>query len=251
MKKLTIKDHFNRAAKTYDNAATVQKRVADLCAQNVPAGNYPRVLEIGAGSGILTTLLQKKITCEQYTAVDIAPSMLDCIPQTGGLTCLVADGEKLCMEAGTYDLLVSSSTFQWYQNPYESIPANLSFLKPGGRFAFSVFVEGTFQEMDTVSTLTGFGSVYPLLPESFYQNLFTSLPHVYAKFALQKETIYAPSVKEFLTNHRKTGAVYSRTNTFAGKDRYKQFLKTYEEKFSSPEGIAVSYAVLHVWGTAE
>ncbi len=173
-----IRRCFDRARDTYVKAAMVQAGVAETCARNVPRGHYPAIIEIGAGGGVLTHRVAARCSHERYLGVDISPGMLAQIDKSD-LTCpefVAADAEYLDVAAHTFDLLVSSSTFQWYRTPERSIPDNFRLLRSGGCFSIAIFIDGTFPEITAASGATGFGSLLPLRTDAFY-GMWLGLSH--------------------------------------------------------------------------
>lgn len=239
---------FSRAAETYSDGAAVQKQVAEACATMVPAGQYGSVIEMGAGNGLFTRMMLEKITADRYLAVDISPAMLAGLSMEGRVSLHVADCEHLMLPPASFDLLVSTSCLQWYQEPERSVPANISLLKQGGQFAIALFTDSTFRELREASAETGFGSVLPMRSKRFWVDLFSSIPDVTFESSYQERVVIAPSVSDFLRQHRMTGAVYSKRNSFSGKDKFKQFRELYQERFVAEGGVQVTYGVLYLSG---
>lgn len=67
-----IKFYFNKAANTYESYASIQKQVALELTKNIQFGIYPKVVEIGSGSGIIMTILSDKINFQKFIHVDIS-----------------------------------------------------------------------------------------------------------------------------------------------------------------------------------
>ncbi|MFP4398145.1 MAG: methyltransferase domain-containing protein [Desulfonatronovibrio sp.] len=246
MKKL-IQKHFDQSVGSYRETATLQQEIAARCFSKIQGNTFPRTLEIGAGGGLLTeTALGGLVLPELYAAVDISGSMLELISDRQA--CLIrADGEKLPFKEKSFDLLISSSCMQWYSQGGASIIQNLRMLRRNGFFSLALFIRGTFAEMLHINNLTGFGSIYPL-PEP--GTCFTCLERDHQDFESETEEhiIYFPSVRDFLQNHKKTGATYTRPGAAFGKKTYAKFCRLYENIYGNEKGIPVSYQVLYLWG---
>lgn len=250
--KARIRRFFERARHTYAQAARVQALAAARCAAAVPPGPFPRVLEIGAGAGLLAGLLARRITWDLYVALDLTPGML-AFPWggPGPLARVLADGERPPFAPGSFDLVVSSSTLQWFEEPEASIPVLLDLLRPGGRFAFSLFTLGTLDELAQVSRLTGFGSVHPLRPAAFYTGLLGSLPGLDLSCRELAWTEHHASVPEFLHTLRRTGTQHSGSARPFSRSAYGRFLRTYQDLFADQEHggrVPATYRAVLAWG---
>jgi malonyl-CoA O-methyltransferase len=241
-----IQKYFDQAKDTYKQEARIQKIVAKECLELLNRNDFERVLEIGAGGGLLTEAAKNRLKSKHYVAVDLSLSMLKTIQETDVVR-IQADGERLPFKPGSFDLLLSSSTMQWYQKGVQSIAENLTYLKKNGQFALAFFVRGTFRELAYASEVTGFGSVYPLARAQTYTDFFSRL-NINFDTCKKTYTLYYPSVREFLQSHKKTGARYTRQKKALSKKRYLDFCKIYTRTFGEKGKIPVTYVVLYLWG---
>ncbi|MFW6004846.1 MAG: class I SAM-dependent methyltransferase, partial [Desulfonatronovibrionaceae bacterium] len=162
--------------------------------------------------------------------------------------CLVqADGESPPFKPGSFSLLISSSAMQWYEQGPHSVLNNIRLLKENGFFSLAVFVRGTFRQLEHVSSLTGFGSVYPLPGAGEYIESFRAAG-LDPQWSVQEYTVYCSSVSAFLKSHKKTGATYTGSQTRFGKKTYRNFCRLYEEFYGESGRIPASYKILYLWG---
>ncbi|RQD63038.1 MAG: methyltransferase domain-containing protein [Desulfonatronovibrio sp. MSAO_Bac4] len=242
-----IRKHFDHSTSTYRANATIQARVAENCAGRIPEINYPLVLELGAGGGLLTEYCLKKIApLKHYFTLDLSLEMLKLTAQDK-VFAVQGDGENPPFREQSFDLLVSSSAMQWYSCGADSILANISLLKDEGYFSLAFFVRGTFDEMSHISSLTGFASIYPL-PEEYQCIKTLSQTGLNLETHIETYTVYFPDVASFLKSHKKTGATFTRKGSGFGKKKYADFCKKYQEIYGGEKGIPVSYRVLYMWG---
>lgn len=248
--KLQIRNAFNRASSSYEQSALVQKKVAGLCAQCVPQGSYPRVVEIGAGAGFLAAALLPRIQTRHYVALDIAEQMVHkAIFRTHpALIPMVGDGENMPLRKASADLLVSSSAMQWYLEPEISIPKNIALLRPTGRFVLACFVRGTLIELEDVSTRTGFGSVFPLQDTELYARILEHIPGISFTIHTRSLTMWYDSVSDFLRAHRETGARYSLGKGRVGRRAYMEFCRVYAEVYGRQGRVPASYETVFIEG---
>lgn len=242
-----IQKRFDQSILTYKEAAGIQKQVARRCCSHIPDEDYSRVLEIGAGGGLLTEcFFQRGRMPDIYAALDISGKMLTLVP--AGSVCLIqADGEKPPFRKNSFNLLLSSSAMQWYEQGRDSMLNNINLLKNRGFFSLAIFVSGTFKEMSRVASETGFGKLFPL-PTA--KSLTECLDHEKQNYesALEEYTQYFASPGEFLKSHKRTGATFTGSKTAPGKSKYMDFCRMYRSMYGGKPGIPVSYRVLYLWG---
>jgi malonyl-CoA O-methyltransferase len=149
-----------RIATTFDRAdlyhqeANTQRRVARRLAAAVAdfdLPDRPRILEIGCGTGFLSRYLIEEWPTGRFLFTDIAPTMVDrCREHLGNVDMesvdfSVMDGENLQGD-GSFDLIVSSLAFQWFDDPLGNLDRLCQRLAPGGTLAFMTLGEQTFFE---------------------------------------------------------------------------------------------------------
>ena len=243
--KIHIKHAFCSSSESYDSSCDIQRIVAEHLAELLPEGMQDRILEIGTGTGIFTKLLNGK--CGAAFCVDIADALLARAKKHfPGNHFICGDGECLPV-GGEFSLITGSSALQWFQNPEKSIPVMLKHLKHGGKFAFSVFVEGTFVEMSILNQMTGFGSVYTLPKEDEFAKIFEDCGMSVNK-EVREYVLHFDSVSEFLKKQKGTGATFSGRDSLTSKASYKKFLELYPELFGENGKVPVTYRILYISG---
>lgn len=140
---------FNRGAKTYDQAACLQAKIARQLAQKLPNDSAQHILEIGCGTGLFSQYLVDYFPKADLYLTDIAPAMLEQCQQRLGQPdniqwqCL--DGEALPL-LPTFDLIVSSMTLHWFQQLNTSLQNLKQRLKHNGRLLFAMLTENSLHE---------------------------------------------------------------------------------------------------------
>jgi len=142
---------FGAAAATYPRRATLQRLAADRLAGAITAlslPDRPKVLEIGCGTGFLTSALVERLPGAQIIASDLSPVMVAaCRHAVGGEAMYLAmDGEQPCFGQGSFDLICSSLAFQWFEDLEGALERLCRLLRPGGRLVFSTLLAGTLAE---------------------------------------------------------------------------------------------------------
>lgn len=159
---------FSASAARYDAHAHAQRLSArDLLAWTVasipasfrgggPAGEAAagrgrrlRILEPGCGTGLYTRMLLDAFPGASVVGVDISEAMVRVARRRVGdarVRFAVADAEEIA--AGTYDLVTSNATFQWFLSFPRTVARMASLLGRGGVLTFSFFGPGTYAELD-------------------------------------------------------------------------------------------------------
>lgn len=242
-----IKRRFDRAGTTYEASALVQRQVAARLASLCPETLSGPVLEIGAGSGLMTRLLTERHSGGPYVALDISSGMLAHASMAGAVK-VAADGERPPFPEGTFAFLASASAMHWYAAPERSIAADLRLLRPGGGFALALYVEGTLAELGQASRATGFGSIYPMRPAAFYRELLAGVPGIVCGFQEMRHVVRHDSVTALLKSLQGAGVTHTPDKRAASPERYRAFSRYYADHFGDADGVMASYAVIYTFG---
>jgi len=143
--KAHIRQSFERAAPTYDSAASVQRSICQQLAGRLPPGFTPaRILDAGCGTGYALGLLQRQFPVATTLALDFSPAMLQQI--TAACSRLAGDLEHLPLADASIDLYWSSLAVQWCELP-KAMQEARRVLRPGGRLAIASLGPATFHEL--------------------------------------------------------------------------------------------------------
>ncbi len=186
MRKAQIGAAFGAAADHYEACASVQRDVALHLAQMASPLRLPddaRILEIGCGTGLLTREIRKCWPGATLIATDISDDMLQ-IARRSGLDAdfMVMDGEAPTFDAPSFDLILSSLTFQWFTDLPGALMRLHGLLKPGGSLSFSTMGSESFarwrEAHDSCAETAGIAS-YPTLDE--LRTLLAPYPDAFAR----------------------------------------------------------------------
>ncbi|OED44070.1 malonyl-[acyl-carrier protein] O-methyltransferase BioC [Endozoicomonas sp. (ex Bugula neritina AB1)] len=253
--KQRIAFNFSRAASTYDDAATLQKRVATHVMQSLPeCGLVHSVLDLGAGTGSHSRGLSLRYPDAQVTGMDLAMGMLEFARhQSMGISSLPfpplwcsGDIEALPFRESSFDLVFSSLAIQWCQLD-RVLREVYRVLAPGGQFAFSTLAGGSLQELDLAWQTIG---------ETNRVNHFDSIEHQcrfleesnfkLLSFTQQVETLHFPKVTTLLKGLKALGVntVLSGRQGLMTRSKLQGLQEAYES-YRTKDGLPLTYQVIY------
>lgn len=277
-----IQQHFDHAAVTYDEAAVLQKQVASHLDERLDLMTIqPKViLDLGAGTGILTQKITARYPKAQVYGVDLAFSMLQMAQQNtqvapNGLLkkmahrlkpkttqFINADAYQLPFADGSVDLLVSNLMIQWCDDLDAVFKEFRRVLRQEGVIIFTTFGPDTLKELRQAWSQTE-----PTEPTE-HVNTFIDMHDI--GDALIRNGFGQPvmDVETFTLTYEKpigvlkdlkaigaTNANQQRPKGLMGKHRFTQMLEHYESFRAkrADNKIPASYEVVHghAWAAEE
>jgi malonyl-CoA O-methyltransferase len=151
--KKAIKKFFNRAAKSYDNAAILQEEVLSRLLQRLPYIRHrpETVIDVGCGTGKGLEGLRRQYPRARVYGLDIAEEMLArAAGRRGWLQkkrLVAADMERLPFADGCFDLVFSCLAMQWCNDLRATLAELARIANPGALVLFSSFGPGTLREL--------------------------------------------------------------------------------------------------------
>lgn len=148
--KRRVSASFSRSAAAYDGRAAIQRVVQDrmLALLHQEAPRARRVLDVGAGTGALLERLLASRPGLAGAAVDLAPGMAAAArARVPAAAVASGDAEALPFRDGAFDLVVSTSTFQWLPRLEGALAEAARVLAPGGTLAVALFGARTLGEL--------------------------------------------------------------------------------------------------------
>ena len=195
-----VTERFSSAMEWYNDNAVVQRHVAgrltELWNGWSPIESARRILEIGAGSGLLTRTYAPMAAGAEITLRDLAP-LPDSLPGHHE-TC---DAETAIRRdaPGSFDAIVSASTLQWFNSPATFTHHCLNVLREGGTLAFATYAADNFPELREFVTPPP-GSMSAEAWRAVFDNA-----GVRAKIITDSHTLTFSSPAELLRHLRLTG----------------------------------------------
>ncbi|BBP44797.1 malonyl-[acyl-carrier protein] O-methyltransferase 1 [Thiosulfatimonas sediminis] len=166
-----LKQHFSHAAPSYDEAAILQKTVAERMDERLELTTVKalRIADIGAGTGLLTAKLLQRYPQATLFAVDLSEAMLQRAKprlqierisalkplnkllsgfnQKLGVTLINADAFALPFADNSLDMITSNLMLQWCDDLDAVFKEFRRVLRPEGLLMFTTFGPDTLKEL--------------------------------------------------------------------------------------------------------
>lgn len=148
--KTDIGRSFSRAAASYDDAAMLQRRIADHLINLLPKTKNAPLMDLGCGTGYSLPALREYLGEGELLAADLAPGMLVYakdrhLNTANGWLC--GDAEDLPLADNSVGLIFSSLALQWCEN-LPAVYAEIErVLKPGGSAVIATLGPDTLYEL--------------------------------------------------------------------------------------------------------
>lgn len=223
-----IADNFSKAATSYKDYAHIQKQVVQRLMRyaSVFEKDNIQILDIGCGTGFLTSHLKDYYPHAHITACDISNQMLqECQKSLGqeNISYLLCDAETYHFTQ-KFDMIASSMTFQWFDDISKTLLSYYSCLKEKGYILFSTLIGDTFHEWYDCLRQVGYNITPPIMQQAYPCDITE-------RFILQEEF---SSAWAFLKMLKKIGAFTLRDNHILSapmlQEACKIFTKQYKNK---------------------
>lgn len=235
MDKFLIERRFSCAFDKYDDNAKVQRYAAErLCKYILELSrNFGKILEIGCGTGLFTKKFLSYFRPDLLILNDLCAEADICLPDVN-VTFLQGDAEILDFP-GELDLIMSCSTFQWFEDLPGFILKVYEKLLPGGILTFCTFGP---RNMEEVMYLSGVGLKY-FPKETLCEILENS---GFELITIEEEIVemYFESPFGVLEHLRNTG-VNGVSNVVWTRKMFNDFCRSYTERYAFSSGVKLTY----------
>jgi len=258
-----VRKAFDRGSCRYEETVIVQKLVIDRILSNLEEASLQpsprRILDVGAGTGMFLRSVRKLYPQAFLAGLDLAPGMgtaaIGSRQTEGDFLFVEGDAENLPFADGTFDLVVSTSTFQWLTELEKACSEVMRVLVPGGVFLFALFGEGTLYELR--SSYRKALLAENAIEKDRFHHFFTrdevaqALQQTgYRAITVENsvEREYYPDVPCFLRSLKGIGAasaVSFPSVGLGGRRIIMKMIEVYQRDFSDEGGIPASYEVLY------
>jgi malonyl-CoA O-methyltransferase len=245
-----VRSAFNKASSHYDEHAFLQKEIATrLDAKlEVISGSSNVIVDLGAGTGLLSKQLSKRFPGSQLICLDFAQASLKHNPLSSKIC---ANAYQLPLADNSVDIVISSLMMQWCPDLNQLFSEIHRVLKNDGLILFSTFGPDTLKELK---------KSWSVVDNEAHVNTFTDMHDIGDKMLgcgfispvmeMEKLTLTYQTVTDLLRDLKAIGAqsVNARSKSLTGKDKFKLMIKMYES-YRKDEKLPATYEVIygHAW----
>ncbi|HJV65021.1 MAG TPA: malonyl-ACP O-methyltransferase BioC [Geomonas sp.] len=251
-----VRESFHKQAGDYDDYAVVQRRVVSQLVDTLRREDlHPaRLLDIGAGTGNLLKRLRELYPDALAVGADLAFGMCRTASETLAaerVQLVNADAERLPFASRAFQLVLSTSTYQWLTSLDDAFAEVRRVLSPGGMFCFALFGERTLYELRD-----SYKAALKSAPDRSHS--FFSKDEVQA--ALQRagfsraaasselEVEMHPDVPALLKSLKRIGAGTATPVAAKGLSERRvmlEMMENYRNSFGSRDGVPATYEVIY------
>jgi len=263
--KRLIRESFDRAAAGYDEVALLQQEVGQRLLERLDLIKLQpqTIVDIGAGTGELSSALGKRYKGCEVITLDLAPNMLKQARQRQGMMdklfgkqrFICGDAEQLPLADNSVDMVFSNFAIQWCSDLDQAFGEFQRILKPGGLLLFTTFGPDTLKELR---------QAWRAVDNDVHVNSFIDMHDIgdallraqLADPVMDAEhlTLTYPDGMGVMRDLKAMGAhniTSGRNHGLTGKQKLKQMLEAYEQFRTTDGQLPATYEVVygHAWGS--
>lgn len=250
---------FERAAETYDANAFLQREIGDRLTERLDLIRLQpqTVLDLGCGTGAITTHLLQRYPQADVLSVDLALNMVRKTCQHSvaerKAVGVCADASQLPLSAHCVDMIISNLMLQWCNDLTRTFQEFARVLQPNGLLMFATFGPDTLKELH---------ASWAQVDQYTHASTFPDMHHVGDALLqaglrdpvvdVETITLTYREIRDLLRDLKGIGAnnaTAGRNRGLTGKARLQGFLQAYEQ-FRLPDGsYPATYEVVygHAW----
>ncbi len=245
-----VRSAFNKASSEYNTHAFLQKEIALRLDSKleVISGNTEVILDLGAGTGLLSQNLLKRFKNSQLICLDFAQESLKNNPVPHKLC---ADANHLPLADNSIDIVTSNLMIQWCPDTKQLFSECHRVLKNNGLLLFSTFGPDTLKELkkswsvvDDTPHVNTFTDMHDI-GDQLLQNSFQS-----PVMEMETLTLTYQTVTDLLKDLKAIGAqtVSTRSKSLTGKNKFQSMIQMYES-YRTDGKLPATYEVVygHAW----
>jgi malonyl-CoA O-methyltransferase len=249
----SIARNFSAAAGTYDDWALSQQLSADrLIAKLSPVDAPGPILDIGCGTGQLTSRLLDCYGGHDILGIDLAPEMVAFCRERWRahprMRFEVADGETFSWSK-PFALMTSNCVLQWFRDVSASVARLAAQLVPGGLFAAAIPVKDSLPELvGCYQAVTGGGLPgFNFRPEECYEDALRQGGLTLRHGANETVQVGYPTALDVLRSFRGIGATLQQAKGYQplSYGQTRNLTRRYAKLYGHPDGgVSVTYQML-------
>lgn len=252
--KKDVADSFSRAAYSYDDAAELQRQVANELLAFIRSADQREqissILDLGCGTGFMTQAMYEQGLAQQLYAADIAEGMISFgkSHHNANAQWLCADAENLPLSSALLQWVYSSFALQWCPDLTQAFSEIYRVLENDGYFACALPGPGTLGELE---------ASWQKVDQFVHVNQFPSEKEIirglelvgFRNIEVKRKTFILgfPSVKALMLELKSIGAHNlngDRSKGMTGKTKLKKLFGAYEDFRGDNGKLPATYEVI-------
>lgn len=235
---------------TYEENALFQANCVDRLISYIDpvANKNGRWIDIGCGTGIFldhARSLPVNNRLGSYTGLDIAFEPLRFLKKTAGpaATGIQADIDHLPLKPKVFEGAIAASVLQWIADPAPIFTRIHEILIPAGYFGFSIFINGSFNELFKIRASLGRSLPIHCPEPSTLKAIVADTGFALIQSEIAEEKHYFPDAITLLKSISGMGGAITADNKLTRR-QLNEFCLRYEETFRESKGIPLTYRAL-------
>jgi malonyl-CoA O-methyltransferase len=257
-----VRRSFDRAARTYDSAAAVQKEIRSRLLERLDIVRLAptAVLDLGAGTGHASRELKRRYASAKVIALDCSLPMLRESARQQSLlrrfAPVCADAHRLPLRSGSLDLVLSNLLLEWCHDPDAVFAEVARVLRPQGLFTFTTVGPDTLKELRELwRGIDGAVHVHRFIDMHDFGDALLRAGFAEPVMDTERLTVTYPSLRALLDELRGSGArnvALGRPHGLTGRARGAAVLER-SAKLARNGALNISVEVIHghAWAPAE
>ena len=250
----SVRKIFNNASKSYNDAAFLQKEIANRLLEklNPLKLNPESILDLGSGTGIFSDLVSNKYSPAKIISLDFA---INSITSNNADFKVCANANQLPFKTSSIDFVCSNLMLQWIQDPSLVFNEINRVLKPNSLFFFSSFGPDTLNELksswavvDRDNHVNNFIDMHDLGDQ------LTGCGFQSPVMEMEKITLTYSEVEDLMFDLKSLGAnkVFNQSKGLVGKNKFTSMKNMYES-YRTDGKIPATYEVIygHAWTASD
>ena len=244
--KQLVRTRFERGLKSYSESAAVQRQMAEklmsLLSNRNPSPFYSRILEIGAGTGLLTEIADRRLDWKERVVLDLVSGCAEYHAGRRNTVFLAGDAEQINWGSQPFDLILSNAAFQWFADLDAFAGKLRRSLSTGGWLAFTSFGPDNLHEL---TCLTGRSLKY--FPARQLQDLLEKQGFAVRECIEEIQTQTFDEPLDILRHFRRTGVSASAGTVQRWTRRHlAEFCAEYRRRFSAGSKVSLTWNPIYM-----